>query len=263
MNAPALAWGSAQRFFLPNEDARPVAAALASVRPAARAPVFVGGSGFLLLEATARAAPDATPTFVDLAPFQADLFRELLGALEAAGSAAALRRWFAEELHPRLLAHYRARGREYSLEAALRAAGELFGLSLLFDDDRLAAARHLSRKAAVRCQEIGGYLAACEARHDFIYLSNVPDYLDPPALRRLLVACRRHAAPVYALVTSASPDPAAFLPAASEAGLARDPSSCALDGQNHGLGARALDRPWNRPGTIHLLHPVSPGEGAP
>jgi hypothetical protein len=263
MSTTALAWGSAQRFYLPNEDARPVAAALASVQPPARAPVFVGGSGFLLLEATARAAPDAAPTFVDVAPFQAYWFRQVTRALEAAAGAADLQRWFTEELHPRLATHYQARGQGYSLDAVLRASEELFGLSLLRDDARLALARRLARDTTIRCQEISDYLATCDTRHDFIYLSNVPDYLDPAALRRLLEACRRHGAPVYALITSAGPAPEALRAAAAGAGLALDPGSCVLDGQNRGLGARTLDRPWNRPGTILLFQPAPPSERAP
>ncbi len=154
MSAPALAWGSAQRFYLPNEDARPVAAALASVRPPARTPVFVGGSGFVLLEAAARAAPDAAPTFVDVAPFQAYWFRQVTRALEAAAGAADLQRWFAEQLHPRLATHYQGRGQGYPLHAVLGAAEELFGLSLLRDDVVLARARRLARDTTLRCQEI-------------------------------------------------------------------------------------------------------------
>jgi hypothetical protein len=263
MSTLALAWGSEHRFFLPNEDARPVAAALAAADLPARAPVFVGGSGFVLLEAVARAAVDARPSFVDVAPFQTAYFQEVVRALETAHSAADFRSWFAEELHPRLSAHYRARGQDYPLDAALLAARDLFGLSILFDDARMGAARRAARNTSVFCEEIVSYLSRCDTRHDFIYLSNVPDYLDASALPGLFTACRRHCAPVYALVTSACARPQAVLAAAMDAGFARDPRSCTFDGQNRGLGSRTLDRPWNRPGTIHLLSPRSRPEGAP
>ena len=200
---------------------------------------------------------------MDVAPFQAYWFRQVTRALEAAAGAADLQRWFAEQLHPRLATHYQGRGQGYPLHAVLGAAEELFGLSLLRDDVVLARARRLARDTTLRCQEISAYLATCETRHDFVYLSNVPDYLDPDALARLLDACRRHGAPVYALVTSVGPTPEAFQAAAARAGLALDPGSCTLDGQNRGLGARTLDRPWNRPGTIHLFQPAPPIERAP
>jgi len=257
MSGSTIAWGVEQRFFLPNEDARPVAAAMALQPEPPRRPVFVGGSGLLLLEALARTGGDPRATFVDVAPFQVKYFSEVVGTVQAARTSADLRWWFAEETYPRLRAHYRERGQDYSLDAALRAMRELFGLSLFFEDASLARARLIARTTAVRREEIGRYLARTEERHDFIYLSNVVDYLDGDALDRLLEACRRHNAPVYVLVTSACPDPEGFLAASEAAGFTRDPRSCSLDEQNHGLGSRALDRSWNRPGTIHLLVPHS------
>jgi hypothetical protein len=264
MSAPATkAWGVEQRFFLPNEDARPVAAAMALLPAPPRTPAFVGGSGLLLLEAASRSVGVPRPTFVDVAPFQAEYFREVVAAVRAARSAGDLRWWFAEQAHPRLRAHYRARGQDFPLERALHAMQELFGLSLFFEDARLARAREVAAATAVRCRDIAGHLEDAAVRHDFVYLSNLPDYLDPGALRRLFQACRAHAAPVYALVTSACPDAAAVLACAAAAGFSRDPRSDALDEQNRGLGSRSLDRTWNRPGNIHLLVPApAPGSAA-
>ena len=263
MNQPAKAWGTEQRFFLPNEDARPVALAVAAATSRVRTPVFVGGSGFVLLEVAARASFPLKPTFVDVASFQAQYFADVSRAIEAAHSPADLRLWFKEAIHPRLEAHYRARGQDYPLHATLLALRELFGLSLFFEGERLDAARRASRDTKAVCQEIGAYLAGCPTRHDFIYLSNVPDYLDAGALFALLAACRRHSAPVYALVTAACEAPEGFLATAEAAGFALDPRSYTLDEQNRGLGSRTLDRPWNRPGTIQLLVPLPRAEDAP
>ena len=258
MTVSVASWGLEHRFFLPNEDARPVAGAMALLPRPPRSPVFVGGSGLLLLEALARTGGEARGTFVDVAPFQVGYFREVAGAVQAARTIGDLRWWFAEEAYPRLRAHYRQRGVDYPLDAALQAMRELFGLSLFFEEGALARARQVARTTAIRCEEMGHYLSRTEVRHDFIYLSNVADYLEGQALDQLLGACRRHDAPAYALVTSACPDPDRLLVAAGAAGLARDPRSSLLDGQNHGLGSRTLDRSWNRPGTIHLFVPRSP-----
>jgi S-adenosylmethionine:diacylglycerol 3-amino-3-carboxypropyl transferase len=263
MTAPAKAWGLEQRFFLPNEDARPVAAALALLPAPVRRPVFVGGSGLLLLEVVSRAGGDPRATFVDLAPFQVEYFREVVAAVRAARSAADLRWWFAEHAHPRLQEHYRARGAEYPLQQVLRAMEERFALSLFFEDGRLARAREVALATAVRCADVVEYLEAGEVAHDFVYLSNVLDYLGPERAARLFAAARRGAAAVYALVTSACPAPEAVLAAAAAAGYARHPGSGGLDALNHGLGSGHPGHAWNRPGTIHLFTPASPGSEAP
>ena len=53
-------------------------------------PVFVGGSGMVLLEASAVLSTLERATFVDIAPFQLDCFRELLRAVGRAKSPEAL-----------------------------------------------------------------------------------------------------------------------------------------------------------------------------
>lgn len=251
MSTPTPDWET-RRFFLPNEDAGVVRAALlAGVSTPAR-PVFVGGSGMVLLEACA-AAPGARPTFVDVAPQQVAYFGQLVEALRHAGSPETLRRWFETVVYPQLTAHFEARGRAYPLEDVLGAAREQFRLRFLFEQEPFERARAVAAQVTAVEADIVAYLAACPTRHDFIYLGNVPDYLPAPRLRALFGACRRHRAPVYLLLTSACPDVTDVRSAWAEEGFLEDPGAVALDLVNRGLGARDLDRAWNRPGKVHLL----------
>jgi hypothetical protein len=254
-------WERTRRFYLPNEDARVVQAALRLLDHAPRAPLFVGGSGMVLLEAGAALAPEAHPTFVDISRHQVRYFAALRRALGAARSPLAMRRWFANRVYPRLARHARRRGLHHPLERVITALRELFGVELFFDDAALARAKATARAVRVVHADVGAHLARARRRYDFVYLGNVPDYLDGDALRRAFAACRRHGAPVYVLVTSACPDPAAVRTAWRASGYRVHPASRALDRRNRGLGSRTLRRPWNRPGRIVLLLPDSAGKG--
>lgn len=251
MSTPAPDWET-RRFFLPNEDAGVVRAALLAGPSVPARPVFVGGSGMVLLEACA-GAPGACPVFVDVAPQQVTYFGQLVEALRRADSPEALRRWFGAVVYPQLVDHLAARGQAYPLEDVLRAAREKFRLRFLFEEEPFDQARAIAGRVTVVEADIVAYLAACPTRHDFIYLGNVPDYLPAPRLRALFGACRRHGAPVYLLLTSACADVTDVRAAWGEEGFLEDPGSIALDLVNRGLGARDLDRAWNRPGKVHLL----------
>ncbi len=250
-------WGIGSRFYLPNEDAAVVRAALGRLRRRPRRPVFVGGSGMALLEA-ARSLPRLeSAVYVDVAAFQFEYFRLLLRAVECSQDPGELRSWFARTVYPELRCHQSGRGRFYDLDQILAAMQHLFGLDFFFDATAFDQARAiLGRVVAVR-SGIGAYLAAAPVNHDFIYLSNVPDYLVPDDLAALFAACRRHQAAVYLLATSACPDRAVLARAWQTAGYSPHEASARLDFANRGLGSPRLERSWNRPGTIHLLLPTS------
>lgn len=246
-------WGSGSRFYLPNEDAAVVCAALASLGSRPRNPVFVGGSGMTLLEAAGQLPHLERATFVDVAAFQFEYFRLLLRAITEHSSPELLRAWFARAVYPQLRRHHLARGRDYALEQVFAALPDLFGIRFFSDAAVFARVRRcIDRVSAVRA-DIGSYLARESIKHDFIYLSNVPDYLDKPALTSLFAACMAHAAPVYLLLTTACPDPEAVRLAWEAAGYAPHAAGASLDAKNRGLGSPTLARPWNRAGTIHLL----------
>ena len=246
-------WGGGSRFYLPNEDAAVVCAALAGLRPAPRNPIFVGGSGMTLLEAAATLPHLTSAVFVDVADFQFEYFRLLLRGVAESSSPEMLRAWFGRAVYPELRRHHLARGRDYALDQVFAALRDTFGVRFFFEApvfDRVQ--RTVSCIEAVRT-DIGSYLARERITHDFIYLSNVPDYLGEAALQALFTACQIHKAPVYLLLTAACPDPDTVRQAWETAGYAPHPVSPRLDAHNRGLGSPTLDRAWDRPGTIHLL----------
>ena len=253
-------WGSGSRFFLPNEDAAVVCAALEILGRNVRRPVFVGGSGMVLLEAAAGLPSLEQVTFVDIAVFQFDYFREFLRAVAQAESPTLLREWFSSAVYPNLRDHYRRRGQEYGLDQVMAALAGRFGVSFFFDPQTLCRVREMVEKAKVVRDDIVSYLDRQEDTHDFIYLSNVPDYLTGTAVERLFAACRAQRAPVYLLTTSACPDREGLRRCWESQGYSLHPASDRLNGENRGLGSASLDRSWNRPGSIHLLIPNPAGD---
>ncbi len=262
MSAPRPDWGKASRFYLPNEDAAVLRDALGRLGDRARRPVFVGGSGMALLEAAGALPELESATFVDVAPFQVAYFRRLLDAVRVAGTPRELRDWFAAAVHPELRAHYLARGRDYPLPRVFDALENMFGIAFFFEAAALARAKAAAGRAEVVQGDVAAHLAGT-AGHDWIALSNVPDYLDAAGLAGLFAACRRHEAPVYLLLTSACPDRDAARRAWERAGFAAHPDAAALDARNRALGSPTLRAPWNRPGTIHLLVPDAPRSATP
>uniref|UniRef100_I2PX05 Uncharacterized protein n=1 Tax=Desulfovibrio sp. U5L TaxID=596152 RepID=I2PX05_9BACT len=251
-------WGGGSRFYLPNEDAAVVCAALASLHPWPRNPVFVGGSGMTLLEAAGTLPHMESAAFVDVADFQFEYFRLLLRAVTECASPEILRDWFGRAVYPELRRHHLARGRDYALEQVFAALSDLFGIRFFSNAAALERVRdNIDRVTAVRA-DIGSYLARQQSRHDFIYLSNVPDYLGEVALQTLFTACQAHRAPVYLLLTAACSDPDTVRRAWEAPGYSPHAASPQLDAQNRGLGSPSLARAWNRPGTIYLLVPTNP-----
>ena len=255
MTAQGPDWGVGSRFYLPNEDAGVVCVALRCLHRRARRPVFVGGSGMTLLEAAATLPRLQHAAFVDVADFQFEYFRLLLRALACCASPGELQAWFAETVYPELRRHHQARGRTYGLDLVLEALRHTFRLSFFFDAAAFTQAQAVAGRIVAARADIASYLAATQETHDFIYLSNVPDYLDRDALTALFAACRRHDAPVYLLATRACAAPDAVRETWEAAGYAPHAASTRLNAQNRGLGSPHLVRPWNRPGTIHLLVP--------
>lgn len=261
MNAAAPSWGEGSRFYLPNEDTAVLRMALRLFRTRVRRPVFVGGSGMALLEgASVLAWPEAV-TFVDLADFQLDYFLCLLRAIDRTRSPAELRDWFATRVFPELRRHFAQRGLEIGCGQVMKALLLRFGVEFLFKEASLARVRGLlPRIESERCG-IASHLARSGSRHDFIYLSNVPDYLPEAELDALAAACARHEAPVYLLLTSACADAGRAAAAFAQAGFAEHPVTGQLNARNRGLGAPNLVNAWNRPGRIHLYVP-NPFRGA-
>lgn len=256
MNAHPPEWGCGSRFFLPNEDAAVVCGALKSLDRRVCRPVFVGGSGMVLLEAAATLPELEQVTFVDIAPFQLHYFQELLRAVTLAKSPESLREWFGRAVYPALRDHYRLRGQEYEPDQVMNALKAHFGVTFFFDPETLDRVRNTVDKTGTVRDDIVSYLGRQEKVHDFIYLSNVADYLPETAMKRLFAACRTRLAPVYLLVTSACPDREGLRLCWESAGYAPHPASDRLDRENRGLGSTRLDKRWNRPGSIRLLVPA-------
>lgn len=256
MNAGLPDWGGRSRFYVPNEDAAVLRAALGELPFRPRNPVFVGGSGMALLEAVRDLPELESAVFVDVAPFQCAYAARLFTALEALPTPAAFRAWFGEKIYPALRGHFLARGTEYPLEQVLTALRNRFGIRFLFDGAAYDGARESIARIRIANRDIAGYLAAPSRAHDFIYLGNVPDYLSGERTGVLFESCRGHGAPVYVLRTSACADPAALNAAWTQAGYRTHPASSTLDAMNRGLGRPGLAASWNRPGNVFLLEPV-------
>jgi len=248
-------WGLDSRFYLPNEDAAMVSLALQCLGRPVRRPVFVGGSGMLLLEAVGGLPELERATFVDIAPFQVEYFLTLVRALGKAESSDALRAWFCLSVCPELQEHYRRRGHRYNLGNILAAMTEHFGLNFFFDQTAFLRVQAALPRIVTVQEDIVSYLMGSGARHDFIYLSNVTDYLAPEQAGRLFKACSAQEAPVYLLLTEACRDQEAVQHAWESAGYLPDPGSQELNRCNRGLGSATHTKKWNRPGTVWLVCP--------
>lgn len=256
MSVVSPSWGEGSRFYLPNEDTAVLRMALRLFRTRVRRPVFVGGSGMALLEGASVLARPESVTFVDLADFQLDYFMCLLRAIKQTRSPAELREWFSAQVCPELRHHFAQRGLEISCEQVLKALLRRFGVEFFFREASLARVRDLiPRIESERCG-IVAYLMRSGSRHDFIYLSNVPDYLPEAELDVLAAACFRHKAPVYMLLTSACADAGRTTAAFAAAGFSEHPVTDQLNDRNRGLGSPGLVNAWNRPGRIHLYVPI-------
>ena len=256
MKTSTPAWGQTSRFYLPNEDAAVLRAALKLLPELPRHPVFVGGSGMLLLEASRLLLPDLeSAVFVDLAAFQCEYADRLLQGLARSPQPAALQTWFADEIYPELRQYLLQRQMQYELQEVMDALQNKFGIEFMFNPEAHAAAKALVQLVYLVNMDIKSYLAACQHPHDFIYLSNITDYLPPEDSKELFAVCQACKAPVYLLLSSACHNRAALHDAWQANGYAPHPANRQLDAMNRGLGSSTLQTAWNRPGTIYLLMP--------
>lgn len=245
------------RFYLTNEDARPVRAALRCCKEPPERPAFVGGSGMVLLESMISLADSTRASFVDISSAQIRLFQELRSALGDVDRAEELRVWFERSVYPRLAAHYEKRGLHFTLPKVIVALRELFGISFFFDNKAFFRARKASRRVDVYTDDIVNYLNGTAQRHDFIYLSNVADYMSETRIRALFEACAGHRAAVYMLATTACEEYEALPSIWSHFEYEVHPDTHNVNASNRGLGAKGLQRGWNRPGHVFLLVPRS------
>ncbi|NOY86447.1 MAG: hypothetical protein GXP52_04000 [Deltaproteobacteria bacterium] len=219
-------------------------------------PVFVGGSGFLPVEA-ARSLPEGVrPVYVDISSFQVKFFRRFLKALVDSDTPEQLRNWFSRDVYPVLKEHYRKyRGRFYSRNQVFTALEKLFRIDFFFQAEALQEARRIAGSMVDVQQDIRTYLSESGRCHDFICLSNVLDYLPREELVPMFGACRASGASVYALMTEACRHPRDVTEAWERAGYSLHPLADELTVRNRGLGSWTLGRSWNRSGNIRLLVP--------
>ncbi len=257
MTAEQPQWGGQSRFYLPNEDARAVRHALQALREMdlpVRRPVFVGGSGMVLLDVLAELPDMESATFVDVAPFQCSYFEMLRNSVAAAHTAADLRSWFRDTVFPDLTRHFQKRGQTFTWPGVERALEHLFGIRFFFDDNVLAAVQRRLPNVKIRCTNMVDYLCSGQHNHDFVYLSNIADYIAPIDLRRVTSACCDMQSPLYLLQTDVGRE-AAFLEITTGPQVREHDISTHLNTINRGLGSPELDKPWNRKGRISFLVP--------
>lgn len=248
-------WGNGIRFYLTNEDARLVANSLTLLPKSPECPVFVGGSGMVVLEAMASLTTETPSCFVDVSPMQVAFFEELQRALAQADKADRLRQWFEDSVYPRLNAHYLRRGLSFGLPEVMRSLRDCFGIGFLFDDRVLDRAKNASRLIEIRASDIVNYLRMSRGEHDFIYLSNVVDYMSQGQIKDLFASCAGHDAAVYLLATTACQELGALRTVWTQFGYRIHEATPYLNTCNRGLGSAELKRNWNRPGQVILLLP--------
>jgi hypothetical protein len=252
-------WGRKSRFFLPNEDAHVVREALTLLKEPPRFPVFVGGSGLLLLEAV-RALPGGSKSvYVDISRFQVEYFGEFLKALDRCDSPGQLREWFSAEVYPVLRDHFvKVQDRFYREDQVLGAMEKLFRIRFFFENEAFAKAKAAGELVEIFHEDIQDYLEETHHQHDFVYLSNVLDYLPLEKVSSLFRSCKASRSAVYALITEVCADQEAVARIWEGVGYEVHPRSAGLSTINQGLGSRSLERPWNRKGEVLLL---TPGRG--
>lgn len=256
MKSESPQWGEQSRFYLPNEDAQMLRMALTCLPQAPQRPVFVGGSGMVLLDSIADLPEVRQVTFVDISEFQVAYFKSLLMGLENSKDPEELMAWFSVSIHPQLHQHFLSgRKQDYSLERVIEALQVLFRIRFFFQPDVFSRVKESLGAVQSVERDIVSYLVETREEHDFIYLSNVPDYLPGSSLPALFEACSRLSAPIYLLLTEACPDPSAVRRAWEVFGFKQHLQSAELTAQNSGLGSYALQRSWNRKGRIVLLMP--------
>lgn len=246
-------WGGQSRFYLPNEDAAVVCRAVRNLDYRPGNPLFVCGSGMVALMVMSEMDESVTGTVVDVSEFQIDYFLALLKAVEQAEKPEELLGWFEKTVYPQLSAHFEKRKKSYPLENVIHSLKDIFGIDFFFSGEAFYKVKSLAGSLRVHHDTIADYLQKTRTPHDFVYLSNAPDYMDEEDCGRLFESCMRFGASVYLLVTEACGDKAAVENAWSDAGFSVHGSSDALTADNRGLGSPSLARDWNRKGKVYLL----------
>ncbi|MEE8484900.1 MAG: hypothetical protein V3S46_09910 [Nitrospinota bacterium] len=248
-------WGGRSKFYLPNEDARIVCEAVRHLDKRPNNPLFVCGSGMVALMVMSELEGGATGTVVDVSSFQLDYFKSLLEVIGRSENAEALLGWFKKTVYPELCAHFERRGKSYPLESVIGAMKNLFGIDFFYNNEVFLKIKSRIGSISTHKNDLNAYLQQIDARHDFIYLSNVVDHMDEEEFRGLFDSCRRLDAFAYLLITDACKEGEAVKKAWTEAGYTVHPFSAGLTKKNRGLGSASLVRDWNRKGNIYLLSP--------
>ncbi len=247
-------WGSSSFFFIPNEDTSTVCEAISCLNKPPLNPVFVGGSGMALLEAMNTLPDNSNVSYVDISSNQADYFQYLLSGLEKCDSAYEYKNWFVNIIYPKLRNHcIKHKNQVYELEQVLSALEKLFRVSFLFRDHSFQKVKATINRIQINSCDILNYLND-NKQYDFVYLSNVADYINPEHYSELFNDCARNHASIYLLLTDACNQKELIKKAWEAAGYKVHEKSRELSVQNRGLGSLNLNRPWNRKGEVYLLN---------
>tara|TARA_B100000315_G_scaffold165400_1_gene154056 strand:- start:1362 stop:2135 length:774 start_codon:yes stop_codon:yes gene_type:complete len=253
MTSPEPLWGEESRFYLPNEDAGVVCRAISFLEKKPRHPLFVCGSGMVALEVISRLDTEAVATLVDVSGFQIDFFKKLSVAIKRSEKPKDIINWFKEKVYPYLCKHFDKRGEYYPIENILSAIREIFRISFFSDIQTLENIQSRVDSINLIHEDIAGYLAKTTSLHDFVYLSNLPDYLSEDECAGIFSSCARIKATVYLLLTESCKNKEAVKIAWANAGYIDHPLSEELTADNRGLGSKSLKKKWNRKGSVHLL----------
>lgn len=246
-------WGSSSFFFIPNEDTSIICEAISYLNKPPVNPVFVGGSGMTLLEAMNTLPDKSNTTYVDVSSNQVDYFRFLLSGIEKCDSAIEFQNWFENTIYPKLREHFvKYKNRVYNLDQVLSALENLFRTSFLFSDSVFQQVKATTNRIKICRSDIINYLNE-NRQYDFVYLSNVADYIKPEHYNRLFNDCAGNYASIYLLLTDACNQRELIEKAWEKVGYKVHENSRILTEKNRGLGSLDLKKPWNRKGEVYLL----------
>ncbi len=246
-------WGSSSFFFIPNEDTSIICEAISYMDKPPVNLVFVGGSGMALLEAMNTLPSKSNMTYVDVSSNQVEYFRFILSGLEKCYSAIEFQNWFANTIYPKLREHFiKYKDQVYNLDQVLSALENLFRTSFLFSDSIFQQVKATTNRIKICRSDIISHLNE-NRQYDFVYLSNVADYINPEYYNRLFNDCADNYASIYLLLTDACNQRELIEEVWEKAGYKVHENSRILSEKNRGLGSLDLEKPWNRKGKVYLL----------
>ncbi len=247
-------WGCSSFFYIPNEDASIICEAILCLDKAPNNPLFVGGSGMVLLEAMNTLPNSSSAVYVDISSNQVEYFRSLLSGIEKCCTSREFQDWFVNGVYPKLRDHYiRYKSQMYQHGQVLSALENLFRISFLFSDMEFQKVKDTINRIKICRSDIITYLNE-NRRYDFVYLSNVADYMEPKYCEEMFHDCARNCVPVYLLMTDACNQKGLIKKAWEKAGYHVHQNSRLLSEQNRGLGSWNLKKEWNRRGDVYLLN---------